>query len=118
METIVIQDTDQDILDILYFALKAEGFQVYALNDTGPEFLELIEKAKPHVVALDYRLSGEDCTRLCREIKQRYPHLPVLALSCNTNINEVYSQFGFDGYIPKPFDLDLLYRILRKHIPK
>jgi DNA-binding response OmpR family regulator len=118
METIVIQDTDQDILDILYFALQHEGFQVYALNDTGPEFLQLIEKAKPHVVALDYRMSGEDCRRLCAEIKHKYPHLPVLALSCNTNINEVYSKFGFDDYIEKPFDLDLLYRILRKHIPK
>jgi DNA-binding response OmpR family regulator len=118
METIVIQDTDQDILDILCVALEMEGFQVYALNDIGPEFLELIKKAKPHVVALDYRLSGDDCIRLCRDIKQRYPYLPVLALSCNANINEVYSQFGFDDYIPKPFDLDLLYRILRKHIPK
>jgi DNA-binding NtrC family response regulator len=118
METIVIQDTDQDILDTLYAALELEGFQVYALSDTGPEFLELIERAKPHVVALDYRMAGEDCRRLCGDIKQRYPHLPVLALSCNSNINEVYSQFGFDGYIPKPFDLDLLYRVLRKHIPK
>jgi DNA-binding response OmpR family regulator len=118
METIVIQDTDQDILDILCVALELEGFQVYALSDTGPEFLELIDKAKPHVVVLDYRLSGADCIRLCGEIKERYPHLPILALSCNANINEVYRQFGFDDYIPKPFDLDLLYRILRKHIPK
>jgi DNA-binding NtrC family response regulator len=86
METIVIQDTDQDILDTLYAALELEGFQVYALSDTGPEFLELIERAKPHVVALDYRMAGEDCRRLCGDIKQRYPHLPVLALSCNSNI--------------------------------
>ena len=118
METIIIQETDQDILDVLYVALELEGFQVYALNDTGPDFLKLIEMAKPHVVALDYRLSGENCVRLCQQIKQCYPHLPVLALSCNTNINEVYSKYGFDGYIPKPFDLDLLYRILRKHIPQ
>lgn len=118
MDTIIIQDTDQDILDILYVALEMAGFQVYALSDTGPDFLQLIEKAKPHVVAIDFRLSGEDAKRCCQEIKQRYPHLPVLALSCNSNIHETYSQSGFDGYIPKPFDLDLLYRILRKHIPK
>jgi DNA-binding response OmpR family regulator len=118
METIIIQDTDQDILDILYVALEMAGFQVYALSDIGPDFLQLVEKAKPHVVAIDYRLSGEDAKRCCREIKERYPHLPVLALSCNSNINETYNESGFDGYIPKPFDLDLLYRILREHIPK
>jgi CheY-like chemotaxis protein len=92
METIVLQETDQD-------------------------FLEVIDKARPHVVILDYRLSGEDSQQVCREIKKRYPHLPVLAMSCNSNINEVYDQHGFDGYIPKPFDLEELYAVLRRYIP-
>jgi DNA-binding response OmpR family regulator len=118
METIVIQDTDQDILEVLYAALELEGFKVYALPETDRDFLQLIDKARPHVVLLDFRFSGEDCIGVCRDIKARYPHLPVLALSCNSNINEVYSQSGFDGYIAKPFDLDQLYRILRKHVPK
>ncbi|MFC0513064.1 hypothetical protein ACFFGT_02595 [Mucilaginibacter angelicae] len=38
--------------------------------------------------------------------------------SYNNNIRQEYHKYGFDGYIEKPFDLDLLYRILRKHIPK
>ena len=118
METVIPQETDQDVLDIMYVALKMEGFRVYALADCGPGFLELIDKAKPHLVALDYLLSGEQCVKTCREIKSRYPHLPVLALSCNSNIHEVYTRFGFDDYIKKPFDLDLLYSILRKHIHK
>ncbi|MFA6083526.1 response regulator [Mucilaginibacter sp.] len=118
METIIIQDTDQDILDILYTALELEGFRVYGLNSCGEDFIELIGMARPHVVMMDYRLSGENCIRACREIKARYPHLPVLALSCNSNINEVYSRSGFDGYIEKPFELDQLYGILRKYIPQ
>lgn len=118
METIIIQDTDRDILDLLYAALELEGFRVYALPDCDPDFLEVIDQARPHVVMLDYRLSGEECQRLCREIKTRYPHLPVVAMSCNNNINEVYDQYGFDDYIPKPFDLAHLYAVLRKHIPQ
>src|ERR1700709_1704946 len=101
MKTIVVQETDRDILDILYYALKLEGFKVYALSECGPDFLELIEQARPHVVIMDYRLSVEQCTESCQEIKDRYPHLPVLPLSCNSNINEVYSQFGFEDYIKK-----------------
>jgi len=118
METIVIQETDKDILEVLYAALELEGFNVYALGETDEDFLEVIDKARPHVVMLDFRLSGEECKQVCREIKKRYPHLPVLALSCNSNINELYSKAGFDGYIQKPFDLAQLYSILRSHIPR
>ena len=67
---------------------------------------------------LDYPLHGERSLLVCQHIKEKYPHLPVIASSCNYNIHQEYNKFGFDGYIEKPFDLDLLYQILRKHIPK
>ncbi|MEO3407598.1 response regulator [Mucilaginibacter sp. CAU 1740] len=118
METVVIQESDQDVLEVLYAALELEGFRVYALPEADVDFLAVIDKARPHVVILDYRFSGEECRQLCRAIKKRYPHLPVVAMSCNSNINEVYDQHGFDDYIPKPFDLELLYEVLRKYIPK
>lgn len=118
METIVIQETDRDILEVLYAALEMEGFRVYALPPDHPDFLEVIDRPRPHVVVLDYRMSGEDCRALCCEIKARYPHLPVVAMSCNSNIHEVYDRQGFDDYIPKPFDLDQLYAVLRKYVPK
>lgn len=117
MGKIVIQETDQDILEVLYAALELEGFEVYALPDIDAGYLEIIERARPHVVALDFRMSGEDCRQCCREIKAAYPHLPVVAMSCNSNINEVYNRYGFDDYIPKPFDLAQLYEVLRKYIP-
>jgi hypothetical protein len=41
----------------------------------------------------------------------------VIALSCNYNIDKLYGENGFDDYIRKSFDLDLLYSILRKYIP-
>lgn len=118
MKTIIIQDTDKDILDILTVALEMEHFKVYSVMEYPSDMLLMIERIRPHVVVLDYRLEGKDCISICREIKERYPHLPVVAMSCNNNIHEVYDQNGFDDYIPKPFDLDHLYRVLRKHIPK
>ena len=98
--------------------MHTEGFKVHAVLNCDHDFLSMIHNLRPHVIMLDYRLKGEDCIRICQEIKAVYPHLPVLAISCNNNINDVYSKFGFDGYITKPFDLDNLYIILRKHIPK
>ena len=117
-ETVIIQETDSSILDILTYALESKGFNVYPLLDCGEDFMDLVEKARPHVVVLDYRLDGKRCIEICHLIKAKYPHLPVLALSCNSNIHEEYDKHGFDDYIPKPFDLDNLYAVLRKHIPK
>jgi DNA-binding response OmpR family regulator len=118
METVIIQDTDQSIIDILTIALQLENFQVYSVLDYDNNFLSMIATLKPHVVMLDYKLDGKTCVQICHEIKEVYPHLPVIAMSCNSNINDEYDRHGFDDYIPKPFDLDNLYAVLRKHITK
>jgi DNA-binding NtrC family response regulator len=116
METVLIQDRDKDILEILTTALELENFNVYTVMEQQDDLLNMIDNLRPHVVVLDYRMEGKDCVAICRAIKARYPHLPVVAMSCNSNIHEVYDRHGFDDYIPKPFDLEQLYQILRKHI--
>lgn len=118
METIIVQDTDPTVLEMLTAALEMEDFEVYPITDFDEDFLELIGRVRPHVVILDYRLTGHRCLEVLKSIKAEYSHLPVIATSGNNNIHHEYDQLGFDGYIKKPFDLDLLYRILRKHIPK
>jgi DNA-binding response OmpR family regulator len=119
METIIVQDKDAAILDMLSSALEMEGFEVVSLNTCDEKIiLEQIDKTRPHVIMLDVRLSDQDCINVTKIIKQKYAHLPVLALSCNDNVDKDYDKHGFDGYIKKPFDLDLLYRILRKHLGK
>jgi len=115
---IILQETDQDILEILKYVLEQEGYQVYALLDSDADFLALIEEHRPHVVMLDFRLDGKISLEILGIIKAKYPHLPVIAMSCNHNINDEYSKIGFDDYIPKPFDLDHLYLTIRKYIPK
>ena len=116
-EKILVQDADESVLDVLTLALKAEGFNVIPVQNSDDKIIDLIDQVRPHVVMLDYRLSGESCIEICHRIKEKYPYLPVIALSCNVNIKESYVKDGFDSYIPKPFDLDLLYRILRDNLP-
>lgn len=116
MKTVLLYETDVTLLDILKTALEIDNFKVYTITDEAFNFLEIINRLKPHVVLLDYKLSGDASKLICRKIKDKYPHLPVIALSCNNNIHEVYAKNGFDDYISKPFDLDLLYKVLRKHV--
>ncbi|WP_426328682.1 response regulator [Pedobacter sp. R-06] len=116
-ETIMVQDTDESILDVLKTALEMEGFKVIPILHCDDDVINIVDKNRPHVVVLDIRLADKDCINLCQKIKAKYPHLPVIALSCNVNIRDRYAKEGFDGYIEKPFDLDLLYRTIRLHLP-
>jgi DNA-binding response OmpR family regulator len=117
-ETIIVQDKDESILDVLRLALEMEGFNVIPVIHCDEDILDAIDKNRPHVVVLDYKLEGKDCIDICHKIKARYPYVPVIAVSCNVGIDIEYAKNGFDGYIKKPFDLDLLYKIIKKHLPK
>jgi DNA-binding response OmpR family regulator len=118
MDKIVIQETDQAVLDVLKIALTEAGFQVHATNHLSTDFLEIIADEQPDIIVLDYKLSGSEAIKICCQIKQRFPGLPIIALSCNYNIDRDYQHDGFNDYIRKPFDIDLLVKIIRKHIPK
>ncbi|SDP09070.1 Response regulator receiver domain-containing protein [Mucilaginibacter sp. OK268] len=117
-ETIVIQETDADVMRALTVALELENFIICPIENCKSDYIDLIDQARPHLVMLDYRLSGDNCIDMCRAIKSRFPYLPVIAMSCNSNIHEHFDKAGFDAYIRKPFDLDLLYLIVHKYINK
>lgn len=117
MDKILVQETDKGVLELLSLVLQEGGYGV--LSTTGVEgILEQIDKFRPHVVMLDFKLNGEECIKAYKIIRARYPHLPVIALSCNSNIHSEYSKYGFDDYISKPFDINHLYSVLKEHMPK
>lgn len=66
METIIVQETDEDILYIIDIALKEEGFRVYPIVHCDDDFLDMIESTRPHVVILDFKLRGEEALRVLR----------------------------------------------------
>lgn len=112
---ILVQDPDPDIRAILKIALEQEDFVVLTASDPKA-ILDMIGNFLPELVVLDYRFTGQGAVETCQKLKSRYPELPVLAFSCNADIDQVYAGKGFDGYIKKPFDIDELYAVLRKHL--
>lgn len=118
MANIIIQEVNEEILDVLRISLGEEDFEVFCVLGYDHDFIELIDEIRPHVVVLDYKLDGQASIQICQNIHDKHPHLPVIALSCNSNISDEYCKHGFADYIKKPFDLDLLFTILRKYIPR
>ena len=114
MKKVIVQDTDLDLLTVLTFLLEDASFEVLAV----PHYKDVASKINsfnPELILLDFRLSGEECTCLCAAIKKDFPCLPILALSCNYNIQKQYAIYGFDDYISKPFDIEYLLAVMRKY---
>jgi len=118
MKTIMIQEVDAATLDVVTTALKMEGYRVCSLTDKNDNALDMIQRHHPNVILLDCWLGNSSAGQVSQWIKAHFPRLPVIAFSCDNQIKEKYRQFGFDDYIKKPFDLKMLYKVIKKHLPK
>lgn len=77
--------------------------------------LRLIEQLQPDVVAVDISLGGDSGIDLIKDIRIRYPNLPVLTLSVHDEA--IYAErvlrAGANGYISKAEGSDSVLKALR-----
>src|SRR5689334_4903101 len=106
---VFIADDDQDILDILKLMLKTRGYQVFVSNN-GSELFEFTAHELPDLVLLDIWMSGVDGRDICRRLKSNNltKDIPVIFISANSNIQSIAKEYCAEGYIAKPFDMEML----------
>lgn len=121
---ILIADDEKELLELLAYSLKNEGWIV----DTASE----IDEVKMHldaftyaVIILDRTFHGKDRIKeLILYAKQKNPSQPVLILSALGSVDDKVEglEFGADDYLEKPFDVkELRARIIalsRRFSPK
>ena len=104
-KTILIVDDNEDILELLFYNLKSDGYHVEIAKD-GVEAIEVAKKVLPELIIMDIMMPKMDGVEACRHIRK----LPELA---NTHIIfltarvEEYSEIaafdsGADDYLMKP----------------
>lgn len=102
---ILIVDDEPDIVELVGYNLKKEGYQVFEASN-GAAALQLMETVKPHLVILDIMMPEMDGVELCRHIRNKAEFADVL-VAFLTARNEDYSQIaaldvGGDDFITKP----------------
>lgn len=102
---ILVVDDEPDILEILSYNLKKEGFTVFTANN-GEEGLKKAEKEKPDLIILDIMMPQMDGVEVCRNIRSR-KEFDTTLIAFLTAREEDYSQIaaldvGGDDYITKP----------------
>ncbi len=93
--------------------LTGEGFGVETAQD-GRKGFELATSEPFDLILLDVMLPGMNGFDLCRDLRQRSVHTPVLMLTARGELEDRVKglKLGADDYLPKPFAIpELLARI-------
>jgi two-component system alkaline phosphatase synthesis response regulator PhoP len=108
---ILLVDDEPDILEIISYNLKSNGFEVFtALN--GVKALKKAKSILPDLIILDVMMPEMDGIETCEEIR-KIPELNDTVITFLTARSEDYSQLagfdaGADDYINKPIKPKLL----------
>jgi DNA-binding response OmpR family regulator len=107
-ESVLVVNEDADLLDLLVYALRREGYMVLAAAD-GPQALRRFEADEPDIILLDVtmpKLNGFEVYRRLREAGET----PIVMLTSWDEEEDVLRrlQLGADSYVTKPFSLEQL----------
>jgi two-component system alkaline phosphatase synthesis response regulator PhoP len=103
--TVLIVDDDEDILELLMYNLKSDGYHVEIAKD-GVQAIEVAKATLPELIIMDIMMPKMDGVEACRHIRQ-VPELANTHVIFLTARVEEYSEIaafdsGADDYLMKP----------------
>ncbi len=105
-EKIVVIEDETDILEVIAYNLKREGYDVVT-STSGEDGWDKIEKTKPNLVVLDLMLPEVDGIELCKKLKSdpMTQSIPVIMVTAKGEESDVVLGLGVgaDDYVTKPF---------------
>ncbi len=115
---ILVVDDDPGLLRLLTIRLRAENYEVEAV-ESGQQALAAASRFRPDLVVTDLRMDEMDGIGLLKELQNRYPGLKVIILTAHGTIPDAVqaTQMGAFGFLTKPVDkqelLDQVQKALR-----
>jgi len=114
-EKILIVDDEKDIVKMLDYNLKKDGFRTITAND-GEDALDFANREYPDLIILDLMLPGLSGLEVCKTLKKesKTASIPIIMLTAKTQEADkiVGLELGADDYVTKPFSpRELIARI-------
>jgi DNA-binding response OmpR family regulator len=113
---ILIIDDDRELLDLMEFPLKREGYLVITAID-GVDGLRLATEEHPDLILLDVMMPVMDGYAVLEKIKdRRIPTRVVMMSALRTETTDVvgFTKLGACDYLIKPFDVEALLNTVRR----
>ncbi len=103
---ILVVEDEEDILELVCFNLKKEGYRVKGVT-SGEEALQEVERQIPSLIILDLMLPGADGFDVCKSLRSdsRTKAVPVIMLTARSEEADIVIglELGADDYLTKPF---------------
>ena len=112
---ILLVDDDPGLLRLLSIRLRAEGYEVEAV-ESAHKALATLNRFSPDLVVTDLRMDKMDGIGLLKELQTRSPGLRVVIITAHGTIPDavVATQSGAFGFLTKPIDKDELMQTVER----
>jgi signal transduction histidine kinase/ligand-binding sensor domain-containing protein/CheY-like chemotaxis protein/HPt (histidine-containing phosphotransfer) domain-containing protein len=106
---ILLAEDHADNRRLIARLLTKLGLTVYTAVD-GFEAIKMYKEHDPQIILMDIQMPRMDGFQAFKALRELGYVKPIIALTANAMTNEVedYFSFGFDGYIQKPIDRQML----------
>lgn len=115
MDTILIIEDKESMLDMLKQTLEAEGYQVIPARD-GAEGIRKLNDERIGLILTDLKLPKKDGFEVLKAVKEDNQLLPVIVMTAYGTIEtavKAVKQGAFD-FLTKPFDMDHLLVLIKR----
>jgi two-component system nitrogen regulation response regulator GlnG len=119
MKPVWIVDDDKSIRWVLEKTLSREQIPFKSFASASEALSQLDLGAEPpQVLVSDIRMPGESGLDLLKQVKTRFPSLPVIIMTAYSDLESAVAAFqgGAFEYLPKPFDVDQALELIRRAI--
>jgi DNA-binding response OmpR family regulator len=101
---ILIVDDEENILNVLSYAFKREGYLVDIAYD-GEEALNKVDNFNPNIIILDLMLPKINGYDVCKKLEGK--NIGIILLTAKNDISDklLGLELGADEYLTKPFDI-------------
>ena len=110
-QTILIVDDEQDLLDLIEYNLKQQGFEVLTA-DNGNRGIQIARDEKPNLVLLDVMMPQMDGIEVCDRMREDpdLKNIPIIFLTARSDEKTEIEGLnkGADDYITKPISTSKL----------
>ncbi|HOY41310.1 MAG TPA: ATP-binding protein [Chitinophagales bacterium] len=118
-KTILITDDIEDNRFVIAETLRFFNKDIIVLEaEDGQQALDLLKNNLVDFVIMDLDMPVMNGFEALSEIRKnkKLKHLKVIASTASliTNGEDEFLEFGFNGYLPKPFDIDNFFLLLEK----
>jgi len=108
MRVLLVDDEEQVRAIVRRLIEQQTTFEVVGEASNGLEAIELVETLQPDVVVMDVQLPMLDGIETTRRMKQRWPHIHVLAFAADPAYVREMMEAGASGYLVKGGPTDRL----------